>query len=560
MSRVEVPTQIIENGYMEYQWSEDIQEQLIQLNYQCTRCNFAKCMELADRLEGWLKKINSKRDNISYGKYQELMITSYKMIGHTRDIISGKGECMLSYIQIIVWYKFYPDLAKYALQCFVKLDNVHPYGSWKDIKYFCNACVQYGLDDNHPLIQYALELITNELIFENKENPKTLVGKWIPRENSKKFGWLFSKLAKLYFPHYLKSALTEENKISALQKSKTEYRKLISSLNKKLNTVQINQCQGRWAKIDQKNLTSLTIHKQKRAFLNVTSRGLQRSSVNDRLECAHEFIKKVFEKDDCGKRMSMNNFGKEACRLLKHGTKSEKDLLNSQWIDKMKKIKQLAPMIAILDLNPSMMDRDRGEPFYSAIGIACCIAEKSVLGKRILTIHSTTTWHNLEHCETFIDMVQYIMEIEQTNNANLHTALSIILDADKKIIAEDVCNIALVILSDMQLQNDFSSKTMFDTIKHYYENTGIKITGIPYSSPHIIFWNLRSTSEFPVMSNNKNISMISGSEITPLKKFYFKETKGKNCSNAWMSWIESMNKPRYAYLESKIKKNLDFYE
>jgi hypothetical protein len=247
-------------------------------------------------LESILEKIihQHKIQQITVGKYQELMITAYKMIGHTRDIIDGKGEYTLSYMQVLVWYKFFPELANFALRCFVLLDTgLHPYGSWKDIKYFCNYCIQNGLTSTHPLVQYALELVTDEM---NKNiTSQSLIAKWIPREKSKKFGWIFNELAQLHFRHYLESAKDTDKKNRAILKAKTDYRKLIATANIGLDTVQIKQCDKRWAQIDHTKTTSITLAKQKKAFLNLTKKGEQRSLEEDRIQCAKHFSKMIEE-------------------------------------------------------------------------------------------------------------------------------------------------------------------------------------------------------------------------------------------------------------------------
>ena len=42
-------------------------------------------------------------------------------------------------MQIYTWYHFFPNLAQFAFKQFVIPDcKMHPYGSWKDIKCFCN--------------------------------------------------------------------------------------------------------------------------------------------------------------------------------------------------------------------------------------------------------------------------------------------------------------------------------------------------------------------------------------------------------------------------------------
>ena len=72
----------------------------------------------------------------------EFISTLYRMIAQTRDIVSGKGEYSIAYMQIMVWYQHYPKLAIDAFDKFISLsyldEKTHPYGSWKDLKYFAN--------------------------------------------------------------------------------------------------------------------------------------------------------------------------------------------------------------------------------------------------------------------------------------------------------------------------------------------------------------------------------------------------------------------------------------
>ena len=75
--------------------------------------------------------------------YNRLMMM-YKLIGQTRDIVSGKGEQQLAFMQIWGLYESSPkfqNLAQNAFYYFVMpVNNKHPYGSWKDLKYLCNHC------------------------------------------------------------------------------------------------------------------------------------------------------------------------------------------------------------------------------------------------------------------------------------------------------------------------------------------------------------------------------------------------------------------------------------
>ena len=76
------------------------------------------------------------------------------------------------------------------------------------------------------------------------ENP-SLLAKWVPREDSA-FGVQFEPLATNYFAEYITTAKTDESRAKAIKKCKTQYRKLLTTLNLKLHTTQINQCGGTW--------------------------------------------------------------------------------------------------------------------------------------------------------------------------------------------------------------------------------------------------------------------------------------------------------------------------
>ena len=99
-------------------------------------------------------------------------------------------------------------------------------------------------------------------------NEVSLVAKWAPREKSS-FGWLYEKLATDYFAHILTTATNSVSKQKAVLKCKMEYRKVLSALNRKIDTLQIKQCGKVWSSIDFNKVTSISITKQTKAFLNV---------------------------------------------------------------------------------------------------------------------------------------------------------------------------------------------------------------------------------------------------------------------------------------------------
>ena len=561
-----------ENGHVEYGWSNLIQEKILQFSFQINRTDKNNLQKLSNMLHEILSSLKYKIDTCSIVEKEiargQLTIL-YKIIGYTRDIINGKGEYMLSYMMVYTWYQFYPELALFALKCFFTLDNkdLHQYGSWKDFKYFCHYCKENGNDIDSNLIKYPISLINAQIkkdyanvvlgLNEIGINDISLAAKWVPREKSS-FSWLYEALSTHYFSEILATANTEDRQKKAILKCKTKYRKILSLLNKKINTTQIKQCEKVWQSIDFNNVTSVTLLKQKKAFLNIKKNGeLRCPNDNDRIICSENFdshIQKAVRGDIemKGKRINMADFTKHAIELLDRGSQIEKDLLNSQWRDNSSQNEALGKMIAMIDISGSM----DGDSMNAAIALGIRIAEKSLLGKRIMTFSSKPTWINLEQYDDFISQVEVIKKTEYGFNTNFHAALDLILYAiiQSEMSPEDVQDLVLVILSDMQIDygDSINKQTLYEIMKTKYEMTGIKVNGKPYKPPHILFWNLRSTKGFPTLSTQTNTSMISGFNPFILNSFCVQGLAAFEASTPWSILVKSLENERYKIMENKF--------
>ena len=571
-------TQIGENGHAEYGWSNSTRERILQFSFQATRSNEYITQELSVILSGILDTLQTQykmlKDNgTDTTVVVEYLIILYKMIGQTRDIVDGKGEYSLTYMMIYTWHKFYPELSLYALQCLVDFGDdgkTHQYGSWKDIKYFCDYCRKQNCDLEHPLIQYAITIVNRQISIDyanliSNFDEISLAGKWVPREKSGRFGWMYEEIACNYFPRYIETARTESAKSAAILKCKTEYRKILSALNRKIDTTQIKQCDGNWSKINFNNVTSVTLTKQKKAFLNIKKNGEERyvDSI-DRKQCAENFnshIQKAIkgEIEIKGKRVGLENFTKQAIELIetpaKYSSISERELLDSQWRDNSSQTGALENMIAMVDVSGSM----NGDPLNAAIALGIRVAEKSKLGKRVMTFSSTPTWVNLEGHNGFVSMVEKLQQANWGMNTNFDAALNMILDAiiQAKMEPEDVEGLTLAIFSDMQMDVADSSNrdtnVLFDRIKTKYADAGMRVKGKPYKPPHILFWNLRSTRGFPSLSTQSNSSMMSGFSPALLNLFCEQGIESLQSCTPWSLFLKSLENERYKIMEIKAR-------
>jgi len=391
----------------------------------------------------------------------------------------------------------------------------------------------------------------------------SLAGKWAPREKSNNNGWLHELLAIDFFSHYLHTAKTHESKEKAVVKAKMDYRKILTTLNSHLKTVQVMQCSKRWSEINPEEQTSITMFKQKRAFLNKTKKNEERSSDPDRITCAdnfNAFIEKAINNEVKvkGKRVSMSDFTKEArdlfvCLTDNKSVKKNPQIsfLDAQWVNNSEQTGQLGNMIAMVDTSGSM----HGDPINAAVALGIRVAEKSLLGKRVMTFDESPKWVNLERCDGFTECVKEVINSSWGMSTNFYSALNMILEAivQKKLHANVVKDMVLAIFSDMQIDQADASyvsrRTMSEEIARKYAEAGIKVCGIPYAPPHILFWNLRSTDGFPTVSTQNNTSMLSGFSPALLNTFCEKGWEELRFSTPWSMLKGQVDNPRYDFLQ-----------
>lgn len=567
--------QIGENGATEYTWSNDVRERIVQLSVQLTRTKDIHYLANQTEMLLYDLQIRHSSGKILKEEFVEYMVLLYKMIGHTRDIIDGKGEYALSYMLLYSWHKFYPGLAKFALTQFVILDgntDLHPYGSWKDIKYMYKYMDKYPSLDNknnldYDLTLYGIQLINEQIRTDMHSSNPSLAAKWVPREKSQ-FSELFTGMATDYFSHYLETAKTETAKSKAISKAKMDYRKIISGLNRKLDTVQIKQCANTWSQIEPDNQTSITMYKQKKAFLNLKKNGEQKTETEDRIICAkhfEEYAEKAAKNQVTikGKRVGLNDFTKGALSIIESGNIDgpEAKIMNAQWKHNSTQTGALGKMIAMVDVSGSM----DGDPLHAAIALGIRVAEKSMLGKRVLTFSSNPSWVNLDKYDNFIEMVQRINMSGFGLNTNFFVALTLILDSiiSNKLSPEDVEDMVLAIFSDMQIDeadkrddSDKGNDAMMVLIEKKYYDAGMTVWGKPYKPPHILFWNLRSTSGFPTLSLQKNSSMMSGFSPVLLNLFCDEGLAALQNCTPWSLLKKALDNDRYKVLDNKIRESL----
>jgi hypothetical protein len=549
--------QVGENGSLEYKWNiTNSEEKITQLYFQLTTSSNINLINL-----------QLIHKNLIYNVSKDEKKILFKMLAHTRDIVMGKGIYGLSYMMLYNYAEYNFELFQKMFNNFVgyNSDLMNPYGSWKDCKYLIDYCEKnYETTDTTMKIKnYVYTIITDQLNTDEKNlkenlNNISLLAKWVPREKSK-YSKMFNELAIFSAPFKLPNKDTESYK-KAVLKLKTNLRKRIASINKHLKTVQINQCAKNWKEIDfKKNVTSITMMKQKKAFLNIKKDGELRNNDEDRTTARNNLLSYLEDVSNGKDKMKASNVSiyDYVQSALFTNDEDEENLINESWKENGKQISRLNNFIAMVDTSGSM-ECDNCKPLYNALGLGIRVAEKSSLGKRILTFSANPTWVNLEDCDTFTEMVKKVKTAEWGMNTDFKKAMMMVLNAIKavKMSPDEVENMVLAIFSDMQYDNNFQNAdklTMIDYLKKEYETAGLEIHNIPYKLPHILFWNLRSTNGFPYLNKHENISMMSGNSSSLLNKF---ATKGMNAVKdvtPWKMLHDQLNEDRYNILDEYIE-------
>jgi len=90
---------------------------------------------------------------------------------------------------------------------------------------------------------------------------------------------------------------------------------------------------------------------------------------------------------------------------------------------------------------------------------------------------------------------------------------------------------------------------MWAHIEKEYARAGIKAVGVPYKPPHILFWNLRHTNGFPVLSEQRGATMFAGFSPALLNTFMDLGMEAIKEFTPWNMLQKQLSSPRYNLTE-----------
>jgi hypothetical protein len=426
---------------------------------------------------------------VSWCKYPE---DTVKLIIHSRDCRSGKGEKKVSY-QGMLWLRRFKPLT-YIMNLATFLE----YGYFKDLLHLAGFAQEFNLNplgssENYIELEILAEYLKEDIEKLNIEGDKahiSLASKWAPSEGKHfdiKYGFA-EDIANILFP-------TES-------KPKKEYRLLLSKLRKQLNIIESLITQNKWSEIEFQKVPAKAHRILRKAFLKhapeeyqnyLTSLKLGTTKINIKGTHPHELVSTYF-----------NNYYLD-------------ETIEAQWNALVNDVKEkglLDNTIAVSDVSGSMMSPN-GLPMSVSIALGILISQccNSIFHNKLISFSENPDIHELKG-NTLRDMINFTKNMHWGMNTNIDRVFSLLLNLAKiTSLSPDNMIKNIVIISDMQFDEATNNTGLsaFDRNKKLFEDAG-------YTLPKIIFWNVNGNIEsIPVKAHESGSILISGFSAELLK-------------------------------------------
>ena len=489
------------------------------------------------------------------------------LLFQTRNIRGGKGERALAYDMLAALDKKQHGLSLALVPLFSH------YGCWKDL---------FVLGQNAAFKETVLDLTIKQFAADNAaiktEGGKvSLLAKWAPREKS--FNGLLAKwLAERLFTH---SAILSERMKA--------YRKMVSALNKHIDTVEVKMCDRHFADIEPSHVPGRALQKYRKAFLNEAStfknghhdkfaRG-ERSTEYDRIEGAKHFSEHFAAgaKGDVILKGADTVYPHEVVEAVYHSheeSEAERNLRLGQWLSFVAKAKEggaLKNCLAMCDFSGSM----DGLPKMVSLALGMLIAEVSGSNK-ILTFDSEPKWHTFNPSHNLYEKVSSIGNIGHGLSTDFQKAMDLVLAdiKERRVKPEDVVK-DLIVFTDMGWDAACSSsekssytgnsyrnnvkttewQTHIQMIRENFRRAGEDMWGVPFVPPRIVIWNLRAAyDDFHARADEEGVVMLSGWSPALFKVL---QEKGVEVLTPYAALRLQLDDPMYQPVRDLVRAHMD---
>lgn len=490
---------ITENGAIGYQTAG---KNLLDINFAVASLRSVSEDEIIERF----KKV-----------YFEDKILAMKWLFYARDIREGMGERRLFRVAMNFVADYEPEIVK-------KLVPLVPeYGRFDDL---------WILLDNKNLCNSVLKYITEQLDVDitNYNNGKaiSLLAKWLPSCNAS------SEASKRY-------SKIIRNKLGMTEKT---YRKMLSSLRKYIDVVEVKMSSKQWNMINYENVPSRANLIYNDAFLRNDE--VRRKDFLDQLRKGEAKINAstLYPHDIVHKYLGHYCFG-YGYSLLPYD-----ETIESLWVSLPNLVNDCANTIVVADGSGSMTVSVGRNTNISALEVADAISiyfsERSSgdFKDKYITFSKHPRFVSFSKCKSLRDKISVALAHNEVASTNVEAVFDLILNtAIHNNTPQEEIPANILIISDMEFDHAVYGQvdaSLFKNIEDRYAKAGYKL-------PRLVFWNVNSrTNTIPIYENSLGVALVSGFSVNICKMVMSGKTDPFECL------IETLNSKRYQPVEEAL--------
>ena len=468
--------------------------------------------------------------------YYEDKLLFTKWLFFAGDVRGGCGERDLFKTGLSIILNDKPE-------AFIALMKLIPeYTRWDNLIKFVN-CGNSEVENS--IINIIKEQLNEDMENMNAGKSISLLAKWMPSANTSSAET--RKCAKKI--------------IEKLQLTDRVYRKLLSSLRKYLDVIEVKMSSKRFNEIDYSAVPSKANVKYNSAFLR-----------NDE-ERRREFLDKL----SSGKA-SINgsvNFPHDIVHMYYSGssyygykTKPEDVAIEALWKALPDYVKGQGNTICVSDGSGSMTSTVSSSCVTAleiAMALSIYFAEHSSgqFKDKFITFSENPQMVDLSNCKSLHDKINMMVGYTEVSNTNIEKVFDMILHTavSYHLKQEEIPNI--LILSDMEFdrcvvkndneklspysfymhnKNEIPSVSDFEVYSQRFKSAGYKL-------PKVTFWNICSrTGTIPIKENELGCALVSGFSPAIVKMVLSSKT------DPWEILMEQLDNERYAPVEEAVAK------
>jgi hypothetical protein len=436
--------------------------------------------------------------------YNEDSNLAMKALFYLRDIRGGQGERKTFRTICKALADRYPQSIKKNFAAIAEM------GRWDDMLSFEGTALQ---KDAYAFME---EQLTQDVIAMLHNKPVSLLGKWLPSENTSSKETV--RLARSFRTY--------------LEWSPAKYRKTLANLRTQIKVVEQKMSANLWNTIKYENVPSRASMIYRKAFEKHDAEGYAQY-LSD-VEAGKKDIKASALYPYDVVRLFLKNEG-EGARTLE-----------AQWKALPNYIPEGAGnALVVADVSGSMFTESK-LPISTSVALAMYFAERNdgLFKNYFITFSAKPTLEKIKGT-TLADRIHNLSNADWGGNTNIQAVYQLILNTavKNKVPQEEMPN-RIFIISDMEFDSATSSysygmersksNTNYSVIKKQYEDNGYKL-------PLIIFWNVDAkNNQTPVTMDDKGVMLVSGQ--SPV---IFKSVMNSKTVTAFDLMIETLSQERY---------------